>query len=352
MSRTAIIRTDVSSRIGMGHLCRSTVLAKELVHQGCRARLVCRAEGFPIPSSMLETYSSVDILPWDISTADDIYFLTELTKKMDGAFLVIDHNAADSEYQRHLFANGFRWLQFDACHNEEVWADLVLNPSPTAIECNYESRKVRQETKLLLGPSYIPLRREFLQKLGPKSIPRTGQQILLSFGGGDDRGALPLSIDVIKKLDIDLNVTILLTSGNPNGEDILQRVKESKQAKFLIIQDAKDIAEIMHNMDLAVIAGGTTSFETAALGIPSLIISIAKNQIPIAKAWHDLGVSINLGPIESIEPDELTNSLVNLISNKPCREKMSSKGMELVDGLGANRIVDHIFGRLDQRREA
>jgi UDP-2,4-diacetamido-2,4,6-trideoxy-beta-L-altropyranose hydrolase len=305
--------------------------------------LVCRSKDFPIQSSLLETYWDTKFLPWDISVADDIDFLTQFSEKMGGAFLIVDHYSADSEYQRRLLDNGLRWFQFDACRYDQVWADLVLNPSPAATICDYDTRKMRPETICLLGPSFIPIREEFSRWRVPKSTAGTARQILLTFGGGDDRGALLLSISAVQQLEMDTTVTILLTRGNPNKEKIQERVQESGQAEFHIIKDSKNIAETMSRMDVALIAGGTTSFEAAALGLPSMIISIAENQAPIARVWQDLEVAVGLGPIESIKAAALADSLARFMRNRSQREKMSEKGMRLVDGFGAKRTVEHIL---------
>ena len=51
----------------------------------------------------------------------------------------------------------------------------------------------------------------------------------------------------------------------------------------------------MARADLAIGAGGTTSWERASLGLPALVFSVSPNQIDGAAALDDAGAAIHLG---------------------------------------------------------
>ncbi len=87
--------------------------------------------------------------------------------------------------------------------------------------------------------------------------------------------------------------------------------------------NATETAPIMESADLAVMAGGMTVFETAALGIPALILQIAENQKMIAAAWQQSGYAVDLGPLEDLHAEILRKRVSDLMNNTELRRAMS-----------------------------
>ena len=50
--------------------------------------------------------------------------------------------------------------------------------------------------------------------------------------------------------------------------------------------------EVMAGADLAIAAGGSTNWELAFLGLPSMIITVAENQSAIAQQLGKMGVTV------------------------------------------------------------
>ena len=57
--------------------------------------------------------------------------------------------------------------------------------------------------------------------------------------------------------------------------------------------------------DLAITAGGTTTYELDVCGVPMIIISTAVNQIEQSKAWSSYGRAKYLGNLRFIEKESL-----------------------------------------------
>jgi spore coat polysaccharide biosynthesis predicted glycosyltransferase SpsG len=111
---------------------------------------------------------------------------------------VVDGYHFTGEYQKAVKQEGLSLLVVDDFgHAEHYWADVVLNQDMNAEECLYRSRE--PYTRLLLGPEYVCLRREF------RRLPRVPRQsngaackLLVTLGGSDPGNVSEL---VIQSLD-------------------------------------------------------------------------------------------------------------------------------------------------------
>jgi len=332
---------DVSPSAGMGHLRRCLTLARELADQNSEVYFLCRAEGLDVSEQMPSMIKEWTLMPWSVPPEEDAREIVRVcrTKRIDTA--IIDHYRADEEYQKVLYHSGIRWLQFDGAARYPLWADWVLNMSPGASK-NVYNNLIKKNTCLLLGPSYAILRREFSEVLLHKDRAGDVRQILLTFGGGDDRGVVIFCLDAIQALDETIERVVLMNSTNPNKNEILRWCQDSTSNTRIVI-DAERTAVHMAAADLAITAGGTTVFEMAALGVPLLILQIADNQVPISRAWEEHGYGINLGPLGLLNRSDLLRETVSLMEGTRRRIAMSDKGRTLVDGHGARRVVETLL---------
>jgi RimJ/RimL family protein N-acetyltransferase len=106
------------------------------------------------------------------------------------------------------------------------------------------------------------------------------------------------------------------------------------------------IDTLMEFVDLAVSAGGSTCYELARYGVPTIVIPIAENQHPVATAMAESGAMVTLpgwhDQIQSIPSNidsTLRRMLRRVMNNREHREQMSACGRQIVDGQGAHRIA-------------
>ena len=103
--------------------------------------------------------------------------------------------------------------------------------------------------------------------------------------------------------------------------------------------DAEETVPYMASADLAITAGGMTTFEMAALGIPVMILQIADNQVPITRAWQKCGYGVDMGYLDRLRPDYLQREMMSLMQNTTRRKAMAAAGLSLVDGQGTGRVA-------------
>jgi spore coat polysaccharide biosynthesis predicted glycosyltransferase SpsG len=138
-------------------------------------------------------------------------------------------------------------------------------------------------------------------------------------------------------------ITILSSRYNPQVPFIRDWLERNAGLRGHLLLDDADVARRMTEADIAVTAGGTTTFEMAMLGLPALIVQIADNQRPNAQAWDRAGAAVDLGPLEHLDTDHLCDTLVKLAGDSGLRGRMARLGRECVDGCGAERIVRELY---------
>lgn len=107
-----------------------------------------------------------------------------------------------------------------------------------------------------------------------------------------------------------------------------------------IYDQVENMAELMGLADLSIGAGGTATWERCYLGLPSIIISVAENQISLAKGCHQVGAAYYLGPSNSISAEKIKYILQMYLNNPMKLRKMSKKGIGTVDGSGQKEIFE------------
>ena len=94
----------------------------------------------------------------------------------------------------------------------------------------------------------------------------------------------------------------------------------------------------MASADLAVGAAGATSWERLCLGLPSLVVTLADNQRPIALELDRQGLALSLGDKDEVSADLIRNRLEPIIRDG-LKPEWSRLCLAVVDGGGVDRVV-------------
>jgi len=171
----------------------------------------------------------------------------------------------------------------------------------------------------------------------------------VTLGGADPDNATG---KVTKALnDLDVEVKIVVGGSNPNKQNLEAEIRNPisaspprvdgvrSRASLSLSVDTDDMPALMAWADVAIAASGTTSWELAFMGTPSLVVVLADNQEEVAHFLHLGGVSISLGRIEDLSTAEIGGALHGLLADGAQRAAMSQRGQQLVDGRGVARVV-------------
>ena len=163
--------------------------------------------------------------------------------------------------------------------------DLVINGAANACELAY---RTSPGTRLLLGPEYVLLRKEFAQA-PTRSISANVKRVLITVGGMDPHVLTPRLIawtqEALEGVAIDVVV------GPFFGEDSVAQAEKMAAGNpaVAVHRDPAAIRNLMLACDLALTGGGQTTYELAATGTPAVAIRIADNQTGNLKGLSTCG---------------------------------------------------------------
>jgi UDP-2,4-diacetamido-2,4,6-trideoxy-beta-L-altropyranose hydrolase len=310
---TLLIRADAGPAIGSGHLMRCQALAQAWEESGGSAIFVDAADAEP-------------------GSAPDADRTIGLAREHDAAWVAIDGYHFDARYQCRLKESVPALLAIDDQGNAGRYcADVVLNQNLHADASLYRDRA--PDTRLLLGPHYALLRREFRQwRQWSRTIAPRAKRVLVTLGGADPANVTLTVIEALRQMS-DVEALIVVGAHNPHAGMLAEAVRGTN---IRLERNVISMAELMAWADVAVSAAGSTCWELAFMGLPALVMPIAKNQQPVAERLDAAGVAIR------IASGDLLQILPQLMADEERRETMSRRGRALVDGEGARRVVDQL----------
>ncbi len=328
---TIIFRSNVSPSVGFGHLNRCRALAYALKLKGQSCIMIGPEKKYKnyTDDTVFKDWIQVD--HWN-STEQDSAMLIKIAKKNHQSFLILDDYRINEDYQLNLRKEGLKWLQFDHKENSRpIWADIILNPIPGIYEDEFKNIIQNKKAELLLGPNYAILRPEFV-KLKKINNIKPDKKILVTFGGGNDYGGVKFVLSTLMPI-VPKNYKFVVVSGlsNPNNETIKEWVKINRKNKVDLHINPKNLVNIFLSCDLAITAGGTTTYELDSCGLPFIIISTTRNQIEQSKAWSKTGKAKYVGKLENVSKETLISTFNSFIDNKKIFE--NNENINTYEGL-------------------
>ena len=350
MRNTVIFFCDASPIVGFGHLNRCLVLAHELHRSGECCVMVGPSKKY-CDSSRRAIFKDWITLG---EILEDFYQISRLlikTAKIYNSYVaVLDDYRIDKAFQKNLKEANMHYLLFDNGKRNDIYADIILNTNPIVSKSDYRNKLTNPKAKLLLGPKYSIIRPEFPPVMSKTKSPI--KTILITFGGGDDRGAILLVLNALLKMRMQ-NVEFIVVSGqdNPNNNKIKQWIGSHNFANIELKINPSSIAELFALCDLAIMAGGTTVYEVASIGLPMILISIADNQVKHSYDWSQVTESIKyIGGLEDFQEEILIKVFNQLLCEEGEMVRHNIKMRTTVDGLGRSRVASEII-KIKERYE-
>jgi spore coat polysaccharide biosynthesis predicted glycosyltransferase SpsG len=191
---------------------------------------------------------------------------------------------------------------------------------------------------LLLGPRYAQLRNEFLGWRGWKhEIPAVARKVLVTMGGADPNDVTSKVVQALAPLH-NIEAVVVAGGNNPNIEALRSAVAPLSSFVRLAV-DAPNMPELMAWADIAVAAAGSTVWELAFMGLPSLVISLADNQEAIAASLVQRGAALSLGSHIELSSARIGEQIAALAGSQEARAGLAGNGRRLVDGSGPSRVT-------------
>jgi UDP-2,4-diacetamido-2,4,6-trideoxy-beta-L-altropyranose hydrolase len=337
MPDSLIIRADASPRIGTGHVMRCLALAQQW-QQKNGAVFFVSAEITPTLGDRLKAEpiqtAVINAAPGSIEDAEQTL---AHASACGASWIVADGYVFGAAWQKHIKDSALHLLVIDDYgHSEYYHADIILNQNASAHESIYTNRD--STTRLLLGTRYTLLRKEFSAwRDWKRLVPRRATKVLVTLGGSDPDNITSIVIEALARLP---NIECVIVSGGstPHLPSLKELIAPNAfNMRFEV--NATNMPELMAWADIAISAAGSTSWELAYMGLPSLLIVAASNQRSIADILAQIGVSLTLHKQESVTVENVAKAVRFLLENEQRLIEMSTLGRKLVDAHGASRIV-------------
>lgn len=227
----------------------------------------------------------------------------------------------------------------------KVAGQAVLNPGLGGRDARYNL----PASHILAGPEYALLRTPFKSAHDDalRRRPRDGAplNVLLSMGAVDSPDATGLTLDALAHVaagGIDMAVTVVLGRDAPHFERVRKAVTEfdgRNQATCRLLSDIDDMIPIYQRSDLSVGAGGVSFLERLCCGVPSILITLADNQLANAAAAERLGVAIHAGTAATLDAPSVSRVIGGLAADPARRDRLRRTGLAIIDGRGAERAA-------------
>ena len=355
-------RADASSDQGAGHIMRCLALADELAKRGhfCtfltqpflpqvldkikkHGHNVIALKTKQVPDSDLCKVS--EYLSWlSRSVQQDAYETKTVLGSLNTSIMIVDHYALDSAWMSALGCLTCIKVVIDDLANRSHLCDILIDQNYGRSPKDY-ANLVNDDVNLLIGPEYAMLHSSFREARTESLTTRQNRvpkRINICMGGMDKDNA---TLDVLKILTgvneiSNWVIDIALTASAPHLKSI-EKFVSNWGSKMKLHVDSPDMAKLMMNADLAIGASGTTLWERCCLGLPTLNVTIADNQIPAARAISMSGACKYVGDIRNATwKENLQVELVKLVSNAHRINEMSLIASQICDGTGLQNVCD------------
>lgn len=350
-----LIRADGNAKIGAGHLMRCLTIAEALREALEEALFVCadkdsaalvEAHGFR--AGVLGTdyrYMEAELPKWEQVIFDGGTELcppgSEPQKKTH--VILVDSYYATPAYLERLKAYGVVVL-LDDMQEKAYPVDGVINYNAFAGEERYRELYRGTHTRIWAGSLYVPVRRQFWNR--DYRVAETVENVLITTGGGDVSniaGQILAELEAqegIKKL----NYHLIIGRYNPHLKEL--EALAQKNPQIYLYYDVQDMGGLMEKSDLAITAGGTTIYELAAVGVPFLCFSYAKNQELLTEYIGDKQIA-GYGGAYHKDPDGTLRQIGRIfrefLADREKRNDCYLKERRMIDGGGARRIAEALL---------
>ncbi|CAG0944123.1 hypothetical protein ANRL1_01597, partial [Anaerolineae bacterium] len=354
-----VFRVDASAQMGIGHFMRCLTLAEALRERGAQIRFVCREhtgnliallQQKAMPVTMLsapainDKASGEDYAAWlGVTQAEDA---EQTILALDGDkpdCLVVDHYGLDVEWEQRLRPHVSKLMVIDdlanRCHN----CDVLLDQNYSAEGEQRYAGLVPDTCKLLVGPRYALLRPEYAAyRRALRARDGKVRRVLVFFGGTDQQNLTGTALEALSHPESrHLEVDVVVGANNPHRDGIEQQVL--RRPRTTLHGSRPHLADLMAQADLALGAGGATTWERMCLGLPSIVISIAENQRPASAALAEAELIYYAGHFSDIKTDGLTQLIKQQSHATEKLVELSTQNQLQVDGLGTLRLVEALY---------
>jgi CMP-N-acetylneuraminic acid synthetase/spore coat polysaccharide biosynthesis predicted glycosyltransferase SpsG len=286
--------------IGLGHIYNALIIADELIKH--RVRFLVDRKSKLAFDKIAESNYNID-MQQNESLAEDVL-------KLNPDLVINDILDTDDSYIKALKKNNIKVINFEDLGPGAKYADIVIN----AMYSNQIN-----DGNSYFGQKYFSIKNDFLL-VQPQTVRKKVNRITISFGGVDPNNFTKKILDIIYIYCVNNNIRIYVIAGL--GYKSYETLKSFK--KVIIKKNSNEIADLFNKSDLIFTSGGRTTFETAVLGKPTIVLCQNNRELTHHFASDENGF-INLGLGKDLNSQEIFDKFMLLVNDYNLRLSIHKK---------------------------
>jgi UDP-2,4-diacetamido-2,4,6-trideoxy-beta-L-altropyranose hydrolase len=324
------IATEGSQNTGFGHVTRCTALYQAFEEKGITPVFLINGDESIKDFIRDKNYEKFNWL-------DEENRLFSCIENADIA--IIDSYFADYELYEKVSKLVKLPVYIDDTQRIDYPKGIVINGGIFAEELNYPEK---EGVVYLLGSKYAPMRKEFWE-VPEKEICDNIEKVMVTLGGDDARNMAPKVLSLLNVNFPGFIKKVIIGKGFKNTKHI-EALKDTK-TELIYYPDAEGMKRAMLDSDVVISAAGQTLYELARIGVPTVAIAVADNQMNNIKGWQKAEFIEYAGWWENKEALSNIIQKLKLFDDRSLRQEKAKIGRTMVDGNGAERVVSAILNR-------
>jgi UDP-2,4-diacetamido-2,4,6-trideoxy-beta-L-altropyranose hydrolase len=335
LSATALFRADAAAHIGAGHVVRSLALAQEMAGFGYRPVFLSAAGTADAVPALAQ--SGFEVLP--VAAAASGAAEARAQGHADAEIAIVDHYGLGAQAEHEMAAIARRVVAFEDLIGRAHDSDFLLDPTPGRVAADYASH-VSARTRVLAGSAYALLGRRWRDVRLQHAAKTTGARprLLVSMGSTDPGNASLKVVAACAAVRLEADIVVVLGRAAPHAASL------AGFAHVEVAIDPPNLPQMLADADLVVGAPGSSSFERALLGVPSILVPLAGNQRDIADAFAGQGACLVVEHAALDDPQGFGVCVADLLADNARRAAMSLAASGLCDGRGTQRVLCALAG--------
>ncbi|MBF0568611.1 MAG: hypothetical protein HQK95_07045 [Nitrospirae bacterium] len=306
--RRVLFRGDAKPSIGTGDLMSLVNLSRYFENNGWETFFLIRGYEAGIKIMEGRGVKNVSTIPPDCPLQEEQKAINNIVikKNIDILFLEI----TERKLTDYVLPDSVKkvCVNFDGIIPDGM--DIVINWDVEGT-VHFDNKRY-PKTRFLLGPQYIILPVNFDKgRIAARTYAPKPQNVLIAMGGADELNFTQKVINTILEDEPDMKITVIIGAGYLYKKELETSLSKSENG-HVVKQDVSDMFEEYMNCDVAVAAGGLTSYELIATATPAILIATYAHQIERCKYFDHEGWVRYLG-YRSYERNELRH----LVKNPP-----------------------------------
>lgn len=321
-------RVDSGRLIGHGHVMRCLAIAHALREMDVDPVFICRSlEGGAGRAVVDAGFDLLELTCEDTESSDAAATLEILNgMQREPRCILVDHYGLGRRWESLVTRSGYRVGAVDDGPTRSHDVSLLLDHNGGSSSDGY-APLVPFGCRIMTGIHYLLLRPEFRYRRDPeRTWSQTACKFLVTLGGGDVVTATDRVLDALIAAGTGSSDVKIIVPSDAVGRDALA-VRCARHEGWTLEDHVTDIPGILADRDLVIGAGGVSAWERAFLGVPSVNLILADNQVAPAGSLASSGGAVTHDARSGVDVEVLASHIRALVGDSEARAEVGAAAL-------------------------